>query len=539
MRKVLLSICTIITAAVAFGQSSDDPIYNSQVQGMKEEFLSNKPVSYQKSANILSLPCDSGSATLVSSCGGMWYSDSAGTNLIAATDTLITGTLNSDTTFYVSGNVALTPTVGAPLPNHSSTFSGNVRGYYFTSPADIYIDGLWVPTEASTGNQHVTIVRFNNNTPPPLWSSTTNDFTVLGEWQNYSAMDTIPACIVVDSGDVIGIYGNRNDMNSYAGAPYNSTIAGIPTTFTRSGMQLPLGSNTLQNVFSETGGSISRVEFFYTDSFSTGGINPVNVNLPQSTNDILDIALCPGDTYFAGGALQDSTGTWIDSLTSMNGCDSIVTVNLTLRDDYSLIDSINVCPGDSILINGAYVSTPGFYVDPLQSIYGCDSTVTKVVSFDAPNSSTTQNGVDLMADLAGASYQWIDCDNGNSAIAGATSQTYTATANGNYAVIVTENGCSDTSSCMAVTTVGILENTFGENLRLFPNPTAGKLTIDMGSSHGKLEVVVTDVIGKIVDASTVTDAQTIDMTLRGANGYYLITVRDYAGHQAQFRVIKH
>ena len=48
----------------------------------------------------------------------------------------------------------------------------------------------------------------------------------------------------------------------------------------------------------------------------------------------------------------------------------------------------------------------------------------------------------MTSDIAGAAYAWIDCNDNNSLISGATSQTYTATYNGEFAVIVTEGGCS-------------------------------------------------------------------------------------------------
>ena len=47
-------------------------------------------------------------------------------------------------------------------------------------------------------------------------------------------------------------------------------------------------------------------------------------------------------------------------------------------------------------------------------------------------------------------YQWLDCNNNFEPISGATAQNYTAIDNGNYAVVVNENGCIDTSACTAI-----------------------------------------------------------------------------------------
>ena len=55
-----------------------------------------------------------------------------------------------------------------------------------------------------------------------------------------------------------------------------------------------------------------------------------------------------------------------------------------------------------------------------------------------------------------ATYQCLDCDNSMSIIAGETNQSLTALSNGNYAVEVTANCCTDTSACVTITTVGIV-----------------------------------------------------------------------------------
>src|SRR5690606_30664108 len=69
---------------------------------------------------------------------------------------------------------------------------------------------------------------------------------------------------------------------------------------------------------------------------------------------------------------------------------------------------------------------------------------------DNPINTVSIAGNVLTADEIGASYQWIDCDNGNVSISGETNQSFTATGNGNYAVEVTQNGCTATSLCTMV-----------------------------------------------------------------------------------------
>jgi hypothetical protein len=92
------------------------------------------------------------------------------------------------------------------------------------------------------------------------------------------------------------------------------------------------------------------------------------------------------------------------------------------------------------------------------------------------NTSTININELIQANAVDASYQWIDCSNENLPIEGETQQTFSATANGDYAVIVTQNNCSDTSDCVNVSVLGINELTTG-TLTVFPNPTNDKVTI--------------------------------------------------------------
>ena len=150
-----------------------------------------------------------------------------------------------------------------PLPPQVTTFTGNVRGYWFTAPSSFTMSALYVPTNASSGNQNIAVIKFNGATPPPAFPGTTNAFTTLFLTQNNTSGAPIPVNIPINAGDVIGILGNRNNINSYGTGPATTIINGTPVTLTRMGMQLPLATNTPQNIWQEPGGSISRVAFDY------------------------------------------------------------------------------------------------------------------------------------------------------------------------------------------------------------------------------------------------------------------------------------
>lgn len=147
------------------------------------------------------------------------------------------------------------------LPPQSGTYSGNVRGYWFTAPKDFAITGVEIPTDASEGNQSIAIVRFNG--APDFFPSTTNDFEVLFLIQDGSASGSFPIFLEISAGDQIGVLGSRGGVTSYGPAPSLSSIDGLPINLFRLGMQSPLASTAPRDLFVEEGGSIGRVLLFY------------------------------------------------------------------------------------------------------------------------------------------------------------------------------------------------------------------------------------------------------------------------------------
>ena len=108
-----------------------------------------------------------------------------------------------------------------------TTFSSNVRGYFFTSPVAFTICGLFIPTDASTAAQSIEVLRFDS-IAPPAYPAFINKFVSLF----YTAFDTsssmIPCNIPVSAGDTIGVYGARGNTTicSYATAPCTTSIFG-------------------------------------------------------------------------------------------------------------------------------------------------------------------------------------------------------------------------------------------------------------------------------------------------------------------------
>ncbi|WP_298781414.1 putative metal-binding motif-containing protein, partial [uncultured Polaribacter sp.] len=102
----------------------------------------------------------------------------------------------------------------------------------------------------------------------------------------------------------------------------------------------------------------------------------------------------------------------------------------------------------------------------------------------------TESENTLSTDYSDAvSYQWIDCDNNNAALTGATSQSYSPESEGNYAVkVVTSNGCTDTSTCYTYTLDGDTDNDGVPNsLDQCPDTPQGETVNETGCANSQID----------------------------------------------------
>jgi len=155
---------------------------------------------------------------------------------------------------------------------------------------------------------------------------------------------------------------------------------------------------------------------------------------------------------------------------------------------------------------------------------GCSNTTfINLVVKPLPSNLVTKNKTVLTASLTGASYQWINCAN-KAIIVGANSQSFTASINGNYAAIISQNGCSDTSVCINVNSVGINENDF-KPFSIYPNPATNKLNIVFEGNMSKNPTAnIYDSKGSLVKTETLINNE-IDID-NLAQGLYLLTLEN-------------
>ena len=282
------------------------------------------------------------------------------------------------------------------------------------------------------------------------------------------------------------------------------------------------GSYVLNNKSYFSSGTYTQHVLSVTGCDSTINLNLI-INSKYSNN--VSASICQGNTYTFPDGYTDTVATVHTShLNSIHSCDSIVVTTLSVNPNYSQNISASICQGNTYTFPDGYTDTIAtVHISHLSSIYSCDSII--VTNLTINNAFVTQSGNILSANTTtGSAYQWLDCMQGNAPIAGATSQTYTVTINGSYAVVVVQNGCTDTSTCYIVSTVNIADNNFNKSLSLYPNPATTTFTIE--STNKIQSIKVFDILGEEI-LKQVQNDQRVSIDVSGiAKGIYFVQITD-------------
>lgn len=146
-----------------------------------------------------------------------------------------------------------------------------------------------------------------------------------------------------------------------------------------------------------------------------------------------------------------------------------------------------------------------------------------------PNTDVTWIGDGLEANATGAgiTYQWYDCDL-NDDIDGETAQQYYPDVNGNYAVIVSNGTCSDTSDCVDFMFWNVNELDLTKLISLYPNPANEFVTIS-NKSNLDLAIEVIDLTGKVC-FETSSKNTSISVNVNSLNnGVYIVNIVSASG----------
>jgi len=349
----------------------------------------------------------------------------------------------------------------------------------------------------------------------------------------------------------------KSNGNSW-GFTWTSTNSAVPTsiqidfynTITDGGGSHPTTLNTTSSgnvangsAINCTGGSIAGSWTISPTSYNPMGVNTFNVdysgasmvnqfdNFPTTTNVFFRVTV-DYPTCTAPGVSEVLT-----DLSCLDSDDGEIDLTITGSGTYTFAWKKDGTPMTETTEDLTGLA-PGEYT-VLVDDGGCVTADTfDIANGSAVDVAVSQNKNTLTAQLAGATYQWIDCSD-DSHVDGETSQTFTAGTNGSYACIITDGGCTDTSDCSTVSSVGV-EEMKQLTLKLFPNPTSNEINLTVDGHSGAISYSLLNIAGKvIIDQSTTVQGSTnilIDMT-KYETGVYFLKVNT-SGNQRTMKIVK-
>lgn len=322
--------------------------------------------------------------------------------------------------------------------------------------------------------------------------SNTQRFTVNILWNNAPRVEIggsgVSSTTAINDGNwhhIAVVYDPTNTTNNIAiyidGT--QDKLGNLPAINTGSGVGFRIGQRIDNSGLFE--GNIDEVRVWNTALTSTEINASMNNELCTLPNNLeLYWMLNDGNPNRSNSSVTTATdelGNHNGTLTgfTLNGSSSNWTGGKALVNGRSVTNlSLSSCTSVTLPSNGQVVTTSGNYADTLTSQAGCDSIFNYTVTIAPVDTAVTVSSETITATSTADSYQWIDCATGQ-AISGETASSYTATANGSYAVVITSGACTDTSACVEITGIGI-EELGANSVKVYPNPSKdGSIHIDI------------------------------------------------------------
>lgn len=271
---------------------------------------------------------------------------------------------------------------------------------------------------------------------------------------------------------------------------------------------------------SVVGGTESYVQKF-------GVCNPI-------TQEDLQIA-CSSFTWIDGNTYTESNNTasftYIGN--SYYGCDSTVNLNLTITGPATGVDVQAACESFTWIDGNTYTESDNEATFVIQNgaSTGCDSIVTlNLTVTPEPNPTIQQNGITLECPIGFDSYQWYD-DNGP--IPNAISSNYTPTTTGNFYCVVEQNSCFGQSNTIMYIATGLISKTDSDIL-IYPNPVTDFLKIQIMEKEVS-SIQMYDLSGKEI-VLKMTNSGMFDVS-HVKSGVYIVAIT-FAENRFYSRIVK-
>ena len=263
-----------------------------------------------------------------------------------------------------------------------------------------------------------------------------------------------------------------------------------------------------------------------TNAAGCDNVATLNLTINNSTTSTDTQVACDAYTWLDGNTYTASNTTATFTTTNAAGCDNVATLNLTINNATTSTDTQVACDTYTWLDGNTYTASNNIATDTLTNVAGCDSLVTLDLTITgSPIVTITQIGADLEVTL-GDTYLWSTTE---------ITQLITPDTNATYWCIVTDvNGCVSDTAFFNVTYVGIDDVVSIRGLMIYPNPSGDIFNISFNSQDRQtVEIKVLNIIGKVIFIEDETDfigEYTHQFNLKDYNkGIYFLEIKTKNG----------
>ena len=119
----------------------------------------------------------------------------------------------------------------------------------------------------------------------------------------------------------------------------------------------------------------TNTSYSYINDFACDSIVNLNLIVYPTYTETISIGICDNEVYEFAGVELNETGEYSHTFESINGCDSIVNLNLLVYPTYTETLNVEICEGEYYEFAGQNLSESGEYSHSFESIFACDSIV--------------------------------------------------------------------------------------------------------------------------------------------------------------------
>jgi hypothetical protein len=282
------------------------------------------------------------------------------------------------------------------------------------------------------------------------------------------------------------------------------------------------------------GGAWQTLAGVYTDTLVSvqGCDSLVNTTLDfyAAAYDSITTNICTGDSLFVGGAWQLAAGTYLDSLTSTNGCDSLLYTTLDyFAEAFDSVD-VSICQGDSLFLAGSWQYANGDFVDLTTSSNGCDSTIyTHLIVHPLPLVTLTLDTtvcinwsfIDLFGENpSGGFWSGLGVNGSQFEPSSLPPGSYEVT----YMYVDSNLCLASASDTITIDLCTGLQEIDGVVISIYPNPASDYLNVQFASANATTSFNIIDTKGSSLKKGLL-DQQNLSIPVQHlANGIYFIQI---------------